>query len=293
MPRTNRSGPLWTGSALDIAKLILKHTGDVMLSSSSVSSLAASLLAVLLLALTPAAATAQPVDSLLARGTSLLEQGTTHSDAATLQQARSFFQRATASDTLTAFSHYYLALADYRLINVSGEDQREQYMDDAATHLETSLELRDGWAEANALLALVYGRKAGQGMLSGMRYGPKASSRLDAAKEAAPGNPRVLLADGISLINKPRMWGGDKDLGLKRLQQAVRQFEERSTNVETASNSLEPSWGHAEAYAWIGIMHAKANRHDQVRAAFQSALSVRPQYAWVENILMPKLAAAE
>ena len=264
-----------------------------MFSSSSVSTVTASLLAVLLLTLAPVAATAQPVDSLLSRGHALLKQGTTYGDAATLQQARSFFQRATASDTLTAFSHYYLALADYRLIDVSGEDQREQYMDDAATHLETSLELRDGWAEANALLSLVYGRKAGQGMLSGMRYGSKAGNRLDAAKEAAPDNPRVLLADGISLINKPSMWGGDKDLGMKRLQQAVRQFEERSTNVEAGSDWLDPSWGHAEAYAWIGIVHAKADRHDQARTAFQSALSVRPQYAWVENILMPKLAAAE
>ena len=264
-----------------------------MLSSSSVSALAASLLTVLLLALAPATATAQPVDSLLARGTSLLEQGTTHGDAATLQQARSFFQRATASDSLAAFSHYYLALADYRLIDVSSEDEREQYMDDAAKHLEKSLDLRNEWAEANALLALVYGRKAGQGMLSGMRYGPKASRRLDDAKAADAANPRVLMAEGISLINKPGMWGGDKDLGLERLQQAVRQFDERHATIETGSESLDPSWGHAEAYAWIGITHAKADRFDRARTAFENALSVRPKYAWVENVLMPKLASAE
>jgi tetratricopeptide (TPR) repeat protein len=245
-----------------------------------------------MLALAPRAASAQPVDSLLARGTVLLDQGTTHGDAAALQQARSLFQRATASDTLTAYSHYYLALADYRLIDVSGEDQRETYMDDAAKHLEKSLELRSGWAEANALLSLVYGRKAGQGMLSGMRYGPKAGSRLDDAKSADADNPRVLLAEGISLINKPSMWGGDKDLGLERLQQAVRQFDERDAATET-STSFEPTWGHAEAYAWIGITHAKAGRHGEARSAFQSALSVRPQYAWVENVLMPELAAAE
>lgn len=269
-----------------------------MFSSSSVPlpvsarTLAASLLALLLFSLAPATAPAQPVDSLLSRGNTLLEQGTTHGDAAALQQARSFFQRATASDTRTALSHYYLALADYRLIDIAAEDEREQYMDDAAKHLETSLDLRSDWAEANALLALVYGRKAGQGMLSGMRYGPKADNRLDAAKAANADNPRVLLAEGISLINKPSMWGGDKDLGLKRLQQAVRQFDKQHAAAETAT-SFEPSWGHAEAYAWIGITHVKAGRHDQARSAFQSALSARPQYAWVENVLMPELAAAE
>lgn len=264
-----------------------------MSSSSSVSTLAASLLTLLLLTLAPSATSAQPVDSLLARGTDLLEEGTTHGDPATLQQARSLFQRATASDTLAAFSHYYIGLADYRLIDVSGEDQQETYMDDAAKHLEKALELRARWAEANALLALVYGRKAGQGMLSGMRYGPRADNRLEAAKAADADNPRVLIAEGISLINKPSMWGGDKDLGLKRLQEAIREFEENATASDTASKSLEPGWGHAEAYAWIGITHASADRFDPARNAFQSALSVRPEYAWVENVLMPKLAAAE
>jgi tetratricopeptide (TPR) repeat protein len=262
-----------------------------VLSTSTAPTLAASLLALVLLAFSPAATHAQPVDSLLSRGNDLLEQGTTHGDAAALQKARNLFQRATASDSHTALSHYYLALADYRLIDIVGEDQRETYMDDAAKHLEKSLDLRSGWAEANALLALVYGRKAGQGMLSGMRYGPKADNRLDDAKAADADNPRVLLAEGISLINKPSIWGGDKDLGMERLQQAVRQFEKRPADADSAS--LDPNWGHAEAYAWIGITHAKAGRHSQARSAFQSALSARPQYAWVENVLMPELAAAE
>jgi tetratricopeptide (TPR) repeat protein len=215
----------------------------------------------------------------------------------TLQQARSLFERATASDSLAAYSHYYLALADYRLIDVVEEGEKEKYMDDAARYLEAALDRRAGWTEANALLSLVYGRKAGQGMFSGMRYGPQASSHLDAAKDAAPDNPRVLLADGISLLNKPSMWGGDEELGLKRLQEAVRQFEQRarstSETTSSTSNSLEPTWGHAEAYAWIGIAHAKADRHDEARTAFQNALAERPGYAWVETVLMPQLASAE
>jgi len=254
------------------------------------------LLVAVLVMLTPSPTAAQPVDSLLAKGKTLLDRGTTTGDAGTLQQARSLFQRATASDTLRALGHYYLALADYRLIDVSEEDQKEAYMDDAAQHLEAALELRKGWTEANALLSLVYGRKAGQGMFSGMRYGPQANSHLDAATEAAPDNPRVLLADGISLLNTPSMWGGDDALGLKRLQEAVRQFEHAtrvSEPTSVASTSHEPTWGHAEAYAWIGIAHAKADRHGEARGAFDKALSIRPEYAWVEKVLMPQIASAE
>jgi len=255
------------------------------------------LLAAVLLTLTAPTTAAQPVDSLLAKGKTLLEQGTTTGDTATLQQARTLFQRATTSDTLPAFSHYYLALADYRLIDVAGEDQKETYLDDAAKHLKAALNHREGWTEAHALLSLVYGRKAGQGMLSGLRYGPRASSHLGAAEEAAPNNPRVLLADGISLLNKPSMWGGDDEQSLNQLQEAVRQFEQRtrstSETTSSPSKSLEPTWGHAEAYAWIGIAHAKADRHEDARTAFRNALSARPGYAWVEKVLMPQLASAE
>jgi len=250
-----------------------------------------------LVLLMPPTAASQPADSLLAKGKTLLDQGTTTGDEASLQQARSLFQRATASDTRRALSHYFVALADYRLIDVAGDDQKDRYMDDAAKHLEAALDHREGWTEANALLSLVYGRKAGQGMLSGMRYGPQASSHLGAAQDAAPDNPRVLLAAGISLLNKPSMWGGDKELGLKRLQEAARQFEQHARptpeRTSASSESLEPTWGHAEAYAWIGIAHAKSDRDEEARAAFRKALSVRPGYAWVEKVLMPELASAE
>jgi GH35 family endo-1,4-beta-xylanase len=94
--------------------------------------------------------------------------------------------------------------------------------------------------------------------------------------------------DAISLYNKPGMFGGDKEKAVERLQEAIRQFEdERSTAA--SGDSLAPHWGHADAYVWLGIAHMKADRPDAARTAFQNALNVRPNYAWVTEVLMPKL----
>lgn len=236
-----------------------------------------------------APAAAQPADSLLARGLDLLHRGATQGDAGTVQQARALFERATASDARRALSHYYVGLASYRLIDlVDDEDRSEDYMDDAKEQVERAVEIRSGWAEANILLSGIYGRLASRGMISGMRYGPKANNALERAKEVDPKNPRLLLMEGISLYNTPSTWGGDKEEAVARLQEAIARFEATSPD-----GPLQPDWGHADAYAWLGIAHAKADRRDDARTAFENALDVRPGYGWIERVLMPKLASAD
>ncbi len=132
---------------------------------------------------------------------------------------------------------------------------------------------------------------AAGGMISGMRYGPKSNNAIERAREAAPNNPRVLLAQGISLYNTPSMWGGDTDdteEATARLQEATNRFANTAP-----TDPLQPNWGHADAYAWLGIAHANDNRPREARAAFENALDVRPGYGWVQHVLMPELAAAE
>jgi tetratricopeptide (TPR) repeat protein len=104
----------------------------------------------------------------------------------------------------------------------------------------------------------------------------------------APENPRVLLLDAISLYNTPERWGGDKDKAIEQLHAALDQFEDAAP-----SDPLAPQWGHADAYAWLGIAHLEAGRHAQARKALQQALDTRPGYAWVETVLLPKVASAQ
>ena len=98
----------------------------------------------------------------------------------------------------------------------------------------------------------------------------------------------MLLAQGISLYNTPRMWGGDTGEAITRLKEATRRFADTST-----TEPLQPNWGHADAYAWLGIAHANDSRTREARAASENALDVRPGYGWVQHVLMPKLATVE
>lgn len=256
-----------------------------------------SLLAVLGL-LMPASAPAQSssaADSLMQEAHRLLDRGMTTGSLETLQRARSIFQRTTASKSHAVLSHYYIALSSYQIVNrLEEESEQDAYLDDAEAHLKNALETRENWAEAWALLASVYGRKASRGMFAGMRNGPKASDALERAEEIAPNNPRVLLTKGISLYNKPGMWGGDKDEAVEAFRAAITAFETDAPEASTAEptpSDLQPTWGHAEAYAWMGIAHQNDDRPKQARAAFERALEVRPGYAWVESVLLPTVAS--
>jgi tetratricopeptide (TPR) repeat protein len=246
------------------------------------------------IALMAPTAAAQSPDSLLHEGIELLERGQTRGDVETLQQARATFERVAQSNQRTALAHYYVGLADYQIVNLVDESRQSTYLDDAQKNLTAALDARPEWTEAWALLSSVYGRKAAGGMRSGMRYGPKANDAMEKARELGPNNPRVLLMDGISYYNKPSMFGGDDEKAVELLKEAVRQFESASArNDESSTNSpsLEPSWGHADAHVWLGIIYAKDDRSSDARTHFERALEIRPNYAWVEQELLPNLAS--
>jgi tetratricopeptide (TPR) repeat protein len=50
-----------------------------------------------------------------------------------------------------------------------------------------------------------------------------------------------------------------------------------------------PSWGHAEAYAWLGQFAAADGDREAARAAYEQALRLAPSYTWVSRVLLPDL----
>ncbi len=247
------------------------------------------LLSIFFLMLAAAPLHAQPADSLLAQGKRLLQQGADEGDAALLQQARATFERAAADAEAAPLAHYYAALADYRLLYAPDRPaEKVDLLNDAIDHLEKATAQDEGFAEAHALLSSMLGQKAGEQWYKAMFLGPKADDAMERAKTLAPENPRVVLLEAIGTFNKPGMFGGDKEAALDGFQEATRLFEQ-----ETVSDPLAPSWGHEEAYAWIGLAHMDANRPEEARQAFEQALEINPDYGWVENVLMPKVAEAQ
>ncbi len=123
----------------------------------------------------------------------------------------------------------------------------------------------------------------GDSMLRGMRLGPQATAAEDRARELAPGNPRLLLLTGVSAMFKPSAFGGGEDRAYERLTKAIKAFE-----TERVAPPM-PAWGHAEAWAWLGQLEVKRGRLQAARAAYDRAIALEPDYAWVVYALKPAL----
>jgi len=180
-----------------------------------------------------------------------------------------------------------LGLADYRMANQLPEDaepRREKAIEDAIGHLKRATNLDAKMADAWALLAGCYGQMMGMNPMQAMILDPKSSDALKKAKELAPKNPRIWIISGTQDYFTLSMFGGDKERALKKFKTAARFVDQ-----ETIEDPLMPSWGHADAYAWVGIAHLNAERDEKARSAFEKALDINPSYGWVKHVLLPKL----
>jgi tetratricopeptide (TPR) repeat protein len=239
----------------------------------------------------PAAPEASPLapdaaDSLLMRAKTLVREGNNAGSLGSLQQARALAKQATGGGR-QALAHYYAALADFRMINLypgDDENRREQVIKDAISHLERATDVAPKMADAWALLSGCYGQMMGINPMQGMSLGPKSNKAMETAKEHGPDNPRVWIIDGTSDLYAPSMFGGDKEQALKKFKKAARLAEQGSTD-----DPLMPSWGHAEAHAWVGRARMDAERYAQARTSFERALDINPDYGWVKDVLLPEI----
>ena len=235
----------------------------------------------------------QPTASLLTSGKNILQQGVNENNLDAMYAARATFERALIDKNLSAWSHYYIALADYRIANYlltqgkKNKDLASDHLKEAAKHLEEATSGEDAKtiaAEVYALLSSVYGRQISLSGIKGMFLGPKSGNLLKKAEQLAPDNPRVVLSAAISAFNTPKMWGGSKEQALKGFQRAAELFAQ-----EKPTDPIHPTWGHSETYAWLGIAYMDRDEENSAREAFEKALEIDPDNGWVKYDLLPKV----
>jgi len=231
----------------------------------------------------------QSEEALIVKAKEMLADGVDHRKAGAIQQARATFERLAQADTdRPALAHYYSALAYRRLMDITEDEEASlRYVDSSLEHLEKAIEIDDTFGEAHALLASQYGRKMAIKPMYGMVLGPKADKAMTQAAELAPESPRVAFLKAQSDYFTPEQWGGDKERALRTLQRAIALFEGPSE-----ADFLRPTWGHDEAYAWLGIMQMREENYTKAKDAFQQALKVNPESGWVKDVLLPKATKA-
>ena len=241
----------------------------------------------LLLALFVTPAWAQDASSLIIKGKTDLVEAVNQNNLDGIREVKALLQRASQDEAVGHYAYYYLGLAEYRLASLDEENMAD-HIDQGIDYLEKMLKMDKGNVEGSALLGSLVGWKAGLKPMQAMFLGPKSNRLLNAATEADPENPRVMLFRSISDYNTPEQWGGDKDRAMEGFKKATTFFENRP-----AGDEIEPSWGHPDAYAWLGIIHMGRDQNDEAKAAFEKALEIDPNFAWVKYGLMPQLASNE
>ena len=133
---------------------------------------------------------------------------------------------------------------------------------------------------APCVLSQVYQERI-TGVMSGMRWGRRASETLDRALELAPGDPRTLYLKGVNQLMAPGPFG-NKEEARRNLEAAVARFAEGAPEGAFW-------WGEPEAHAFLGLSHAREKERDQARAAYERALELEPGFDWVRERLLPDL----
>ncbi len=246
------------------------------------------LLLILFLGLNLQAQSLSPADSLLLKAKHQLDNAIREWSESDLQNARALFERLLNRTDKKFLVHYYIAYADYHLINFyqkdETRDQMEKFLDDGIQHLKQSIELNENFSESFALLSSLLGRKISLSPLKAIVLGPRSGTAITKAIQLEPENPRVHFIAGINAYFTPKMFGGGKDKARHSLKKALQLFEKYRS-----PSSLYPDWGYADTYAWLGIFAIDADSLNRAETYFQKALKVNPDFRWVKNHLLPKL----
>jgi tetratricopeptide (TPR) repeat protein len=232
----------------------------------------------------PAAQTPAPdFESVVAR----LETAALASDVAVVKDARLACLRMLAGSGVSADRvaqlRYAVAYAGWRLAFVPTMAAREKgdLLTDAKTQLDAVIAASPRHAEALGLLSAVYGAQIANNPDLGMSLGPASGEMIGRALALEPQNPRLLVFRGQSQFHTPPEYGGSVRDAEATGRQALQRFEQ-----EPATKPW-PNWGRFDAHVLLG--QALADRRDNAgaRAAYDAALKIAPNSAWVKFALLP------
>lgn len=136
-------------------------------------------------------------------------------------------------------------------------------------------------AESMALLGACLGVKIGFSPASGMTLAPKAAALFEAALQQSPGNPRVLLLQGIHLLHTPAFFGGGSKVALPILAEAVKAAEAE----RAPADPWVPAWGKAESLVWLAQAQRAAGQEAEAQASLKHALELDPAYGHAQQLL--------
>jgi tetratricopeptide (TPR) repeat protein len=201
-------------------------------------------------------------------------------DRAQLQIALDTFSKLLADEPKNPTYPYYLARAQFPLINLHDWDGNRQRAEEAGEkgieYLKKALKLDEaGNPDAYRLLGDFYGRLSlFKGLFGKMKYGSRSITFHQKANDKGPTTFLTVIGSGTDRLYAPSAFGGDVDAAVDLFQKAI---------------SIAPEA--PQGYLWLAKAYLKQKKYDLAREQFRKAAEVAPESGLVQGEI--KVASRE
>lgn len=216
----------------------------------------------------------------------LLDRASTRAHPGQLREAAERFEALARRHAESVWARYHAGYARYRMAALQQGDRKAAvgHLTVAVEHLKEAARMDARNAEARALLSTCHGMQLRYAPYKGPWLGNQKWRAMAEAEALEPRNPRVVLLRGLQRWTTPALVGGDKEEAFVRFGEAVECFE-----GWTPTDEQGPVWGHAQAWAFLGLAHLHRGDEERGREALEAALRISPDYHWVRNVLLPRV----
>ena len=214
-----------------------------------------------------------------------LQAGMDHLDPSLMLKARGQFLGLLAAEPDSPTLHYWVALADWRVVPMlTGKDRTgaKRHCDEGLAHCEAALKADPAFAGALGVKAGLQGLAIQFNGAAAITLAPEMVANISRAEELAPADPRIRLIDAINTLHMPGFFGGGPDKALEKLKKAHTLYA-----GESAADSTAIDWGRDDAYVWAGRCEMQLRDYAAARGFFRQALEANPANGWVRTGLLP------
>jgi tetratricopeptide (TPR) repeat protein len=211
-----------------------------------------------------------------------IERGYNARDHESIETTIAAMKNAAEASGQQDLATYYTAFARLRQSALPGSarTRARNDLEQCIDTLEPLLKRRKDYAQARALYASCLGASASYHVLTAATRGIASSREMAVAVKLAPDNPWVVFQDAVSSLLTPAMFGGNKDLALRKLKRAERLFV-----ASRPAGSTEPVFGEGETWLYLGRAYLATGQKAEARNAWQKALVLAPESADVRDEL--------